>query len=367
MEDWYSIAGDDLPDSPALLIYPDRVKQNIDLLVSSIDDVNRLRPHIKTHKCAGVVKLCLDAGISKFKCATIAEAEMLAMCYAEDVLLAYQPVGPKAGRLIRLIKQYTQTKFACLVDNYTTAQQLDELARANQVAVAIFIDLNVGMNRSGILPEDALNFYKQCANLKQLKVKGLHAYDGHIHDEDLAVLEDRVNAAFASVENLAAQLKEFHFNPVVIAGGTPTYPIYAAKKDIECSPGTFIYWDFGYQRAFTEQAYLTAALVLTRVVSLPDKTRICVDLGHKSIASENVLEKRVRFLNAPELKFIGHSEEHLVLDAGAGHQYQLGDVLYGLPYHICPTVALYSGATVIVNKKVNGEWKIQARERKINI
>lgn len=367
MEDWYSIAGDDLPDSPALLIYPDRVKQNIDLLVSSIDDVNRLRPHIKTHKCAGVVKLCLDAGISKFKCATIAEAEMLAMCNTTDVLLAYQPIGPKANRLISLIKQYPQTQFACLVDNIISAQQLNELANSNHLIVNVFIDLNVGMNRSGILPEEALNLYKQCVKLKGLKVKGLHAYDGHIHDEDLAVREDRVNAAFASVENLIALLKELHFNPVVIAGGTPTYPIYAAKKDIECSPGTFIYWDAGYQQAFAEQAYLTAALVITRVISQPDKTRICVDLGHKSIASENILEKRVRFLNAPGLKFIGHSEEHLVLDAGAGHQYQVGDVLYGLPYHICPTVALYSGATTIVNHKVNGEWKIQARERKINI
>ncbi len=367
MEDWYHIANDDLPDSPALLIYQDRVKHNIGLLARSINDVSRLRPHIKTHKCAEVVKLCLDAGISKFKCATIAEAEMLAMCDAVDVLLAYQPIGPKASRFISLIKQYPQTQFACLVDNYTTAQQLDELAQANQTMVIVFIDLNIGMNRSGILPEEAFDLYRQCSNLKQLKVMGLHAYDGHIHDEDLAVRQNRANAAFAPVENLIDQMKGLDFNPVVIAGGTPTYPIYAAKGDIECSPGTFIYWDAGYQQAFTEQAYLPAALVMTRVISLPDRTKICVDLGHKSIASENLLEKRVFFLNAPELKFIGHSEEHLVLDAGPGHQYQVGDVLYGLPWHICPTVALYSTASIIVNKKVSGEWKIQARERKINI
>lgn len=367
IEDWHLITGDDLPDSPALLIYPDRVKHNIDLLVSSIDDVSRLRPHVKTHKCAEVVKLCLEAGISKFKCATIAEAEMLGMCHAADVLLAYQPIGPKAQRFISLIQQYPQTQFSCLVDSYTAARQLDELAGTAKVLVTGFIDLNVGMNRSGILPEDAFDLYQQCIKLAGLKVKGLHAYDGHIHDEDLTVREKRVNAYFAPVENLIIQLNGLGFNPVLIAGGTPTYPVYAAKSNIECSPGTFIYWDGGYQQAFTEQTYLTAALLMTRVVSLPDKTKICVDLGHKSIASENVLEKRVRFLNAPGLKFIGHSEEHLVLDAGPGHQYQVGDVFYGLPYHICPTVALYSSATTIVNKKVSGEWKIQARERKINI
>jgi D-serine deaminase-like pyridoxal phosphate-dependent protein len=367
MEDWYSITDGDLPDSPALLIYTERVKYNLDLLVSSIDDVSRLRPHVKTHKTSEVVKMSLKAGITKFKCATIAEAEMLAMSNAEDVLLAYQAVGPKASRLISLIRTYPQTQFACLVDNHTAAGQLDELARASDLIVTVYIDLNVGMNRSGVLPAEALEFYVHCAKLSALLVKGLHVYDGHIHDEDLTIRENRVAAAYAPVENLISQLSGHGFSPVVIAGGTPTYPIYAAKKNLECSPGTFIYWDYGYQNAFTEQRYLTAALVITRIVSLPDKTKICVDLGHKSIGSENVLEKRVRFLNAPELKFIGHSEEHLVLDAGPDHQYQIGDVLYGLPYHICPTVALYSSATTIVNKKVSGEWKNQARERKINL
>jgi D-serine deaminase-like pyridoxal phosphate-dependent protein len=108
-------------------------------------------------------------------------------------------------------------------------------------------------------------------------------------------------------------------------------------------------------------------LVVTRVVSLPDETKICVDLGHKSIASENVLDKRVIFLNAPHLKFISHSEEHLVLDAGTGHNYKVGDVLYGVPHHICPTVALYERAITIENKLTTGEWKNIARDRKINI
>lgn len=367
MEDWYLIAEEDLPDSPALLVYPDRVKYNVDLLVNSIDDVGRLRPHIKTHKCRESVQLCMEAGITKFKCATIAEAEMLAMCRVTDALLAYQPTGPKAGRLISLIKKYPQTSFSCLVDNDITAEQLHEQAQTNQLKIKVYVDLNVGMNRSGILPQDAFELYQYCAGLSGLKVNGLHIYDGHIHDENVDTRKERVNTSFAPVEDLISQLKEFGLHPRVIAGGTPTYPIYSGKRDIECSPGTFIYWDYGYQQSFKEQPYLTAALVLTRVVSLPGENRICVDLGHKSVGAENIPEKRVRFLNAPELKFIGQSEEHLVLDAGVGHKYKIGDVLYGLPYHICPTVALYGSAIAIINKKVSGEWITLARERKINL
>ena len=116
MSKWYNISDIDQLDTPALVVYPDRVEQNIATLVGAIDNADRLRPHVKTHKTKEVTQLCMDAGIRKFKCATIAEAEMLALCNAPDVLLAYQPIGPKIKRLVALIKQYPATAFSCLVD-----------------------------------------------------------------------------------------------------------------------------------------------------------------------------------------------------------------------------------------------------------
>ncbi|MDB5109631.1 MAG: family PLP-dependent enzyme [Mucilaginibacter sp.] len=366
MDEWFNVLDADLLDTPALVVYPERVKYNLALLKSKIDSVDRLRPHVKTPKCKEAVALMMDAGVSKFKCATIAEAEMLGMCAAADVLLAYQPIGPKVNRLIALIQQYPDTQFSCLVDNYQAAQHIAELAAANQLTLKVYIDLNVGMNRSGIAPDKAFDLYEQCVRLSDIQIMGLHVYDGHIHNEDLNARAERCNAAFEPVEKLTLQLQRVGFNPVIIAGGTPTFPVHAGRKNVECSPGTFIYWDGGYGRAFDEQAFLPGALVVTRVVSLPDEQKICVDLGHKSIASENVLDKRVSFLNATDLKFISHSEEHLVLDAGPGHQYKVGDLLYGLPHHICPTVALYERAITIQDKRIKGEWKTIARDRKIN-
>ena len=98
---------------------------------------------------------------------------------------------------------------------------------------------------------------------------------------------------------------------------------------------------------------------------MPDSTKLCLDLGHKSIASENELLKRVYFLNAPGLIPVSQSEEHLVVEAGEGHTYNIGDVLYGLPFHICPTCALYERAFTIEDQQLTGEWKIVARDRKI--
>jgi D-serine deaminase-like pyridoxal phosphate-dependent protein len=367
MENWFNILDVDLLDTPALVVYPDRVKYNIALLKSKVDNIDRLRPHVKTHKCKEAVFLYMEAGISKFKCATIAEAEMLGLCAVKDVLLAYQPIGPKINRFIALIKQYPHTQFSCLVDNLDTAKQINKLAGENDLMVNVYIDLNVGMNRSGIAPHAAFELYQQCSQFSNINIVGLHVYDGHLRDEDLTIRTQRCNEAFEPVKKLAEQLENIGFDPIIVAGGTPTFPIHALRKKIECSPGTFIYWDNGYGQTLKEQVFLPAALVVARVVSLPDETKICVDLGHKSIASENVLDKRVVFLNAQQLKFISQSEEHLVMDAGADHNYKVGDLLYGVPHHICPTVALYERAIVIEDKHIAGEWKNIARDRKINI
>ena len=366
---WYHINNIKEVDSPALVIYPERAKENIRVLISMIDDVKRLRPHVKTHKTTEAIALMRTAGIQKFKCATIAEAEMLAIANAPDVLLAYQPVGAKLQRFINLIKTYPGTEFSCIVDNITAAESIASAAALNYISVPVYIDLNIGMNRTGIQPgELAIQLYKKCAAIKGIFPVGLHAYDGHIHTKDFEQRIKECNDAFKAVEALQLELIHLGFaKPMIVAGGSPTFPIHAKRKEIECSPGTFIFWDKGYLHILEEQQFIPAALVITRVISLPGETTLCLDLGHKSIAAENELSRRVWFINAPELTFISQSEEHLVVDAGAGHSYKIGDVLYGIPIHICPTCALYERALTVENNIAAGEWKIIARDRKISI
>lgn len=366
---WYLIETVDRIDSPALVVYRDRVKKNITQLINSINDPQRLRPHVKTSKASEPALLLLNAGIKKFKCATIAEAELLAQLQAPDVMLAYQPVGPKVQRLISLIKTYPATAFSCLTDNRTAAHDISQQAAQTGVCINVYIDLNVGMNRTGILPdESAVALYELCASLPGTKPVGLHVYDGHITDTDFNLRTEKCNAAFAPVAVLKKALLEKGFDQIgIVAGGSATFPIHAKRNDVQCSPGTFIYWDAGYARLLPEQPFEPAAVVITRIVSLPDSKTVCTDLGHKAIASESGFEKRIRFLNSPELHIIAHSEEHLVLQADENHNYKIGDVLYGVPYHICPTCALYERALVIEERKVTGEWKTVARNRKLSV
>jgi D-serine deaminase-like pyridoxal phosphate-dependent protein len=345
------------------------VIDNIRTLKKMIDDPQRLRPHVKTHKSKQATQLFIKEGINKFKCATIAEAEMLGLCSATDVLLAYQPVGPKVDRLCKLVKKYTETKFSCLIDNGDAAREIASVFSTQGLSLKVYIDLNTGMGRTGITPDaQAIQLYMDCSQLKGIKIIGFHAYDGHIHDADFSLRKKRCDESFAPVEKLKMMLVEMGFSePLIIAGGSPTFSIHCKREKIECSPGTFIYWDKGYVDICPEQDFIPAALVITRVISLPDKNKLCLDLGHKSIASENELSRRVFFLNGPELKAISHSEEHLLVEVEKGHSYKTGDVFYGLPYHICPTCALYEKAFTIENGKVTGEWQMIARDRMITV
>lgn len=365
---WFTIDNIETIDSPALALYVDRIEQNIQTLVNSIDDVNRLRPHIKTHKSAEVSKMMLAAGIKKFKCATIAEAEMLGMAGSPDVLLSYQPVGPKANRLAKCIQKYPNTKFSCLIDNLESAKHLSNIFSKEAITLSVYIDLNVGMNRTGIVPESALHLYEACKSLNGINIVGLHAYDGHLRDIDFDVRTKRCDEVFQKVEDLQKTILEKSGKKLaIVAGGTPTYSIHSKRKAIECSPGTYIYWDKGYEQILAEQHYSFAALVITRIISKPTPDILCIDLGHKSIASENPLANRVYFLNAPHLEAIGHSEEHMTLKAREGNTFAVGDVLYGVPYHVCPTIALHDEANIIRNYKVIDHWANLSRNRKITL
>lgn len=369
MSNWYEIKDVDRVDSPALVVFPQRVEENVKRLVGMIDDVARLRPHIKTHKTTEGVKLMLAHGITKFKCATIAEAELLGENGAPDVVLAYQPHGPKAERFAKIIKTFPGTKWACLTDNPDSARSMGAIFDAHGIEVPVYIDLNIGMNRSGTLPgPHVVELYDICAITRGIKPVGLHGYDGQHRESDFAARTLASDKGFEDVEMLASSIVHAgHPKPTIIVGGSPTFPVHARRDTVECSPGTCIFWDRGYSLICAEQPFEPAVALVTRVLSLPTPTRICIDLGHKSVSAENDMPRRVYLPEHPDWVPVGQSEEHLVFEVPEGHGMKPGDVVYGIPYHICPTVALYERAIAVTDGKVSGEWMIRARDRKISI
>jgi D-serine deaminase-like pyridoxal phosphate-dependent protein len=365
-QDWYIIKEADQIDSPALCIYRDRVRENIRRLLETVP-ADRVRPHVKTNKTAEVCQLMMDAGIYKFKCATIAEAEMLGMIGAKDVLLAYPVLGPGAGRFLQLIKKYAGTHYSCLIDSLAGALAISSVFEKEHRIADVFLDLNVGMNRTGISTTKALGLYESVRNLKGVRVTGLHAYDGHIHDRDFEARKEKCLAASRDVPALKKAIEFLTgYKITLVAGGSPSYLIHARQGDRECSPGTFIFWDKGYRDGLPDQPFDYAALLFCRIISIPAPGTICVDLGHKAVAAENP-QPRIFFLNAPDAIPSAQSEEHLILTVTDTADYHIGQVLYGAPQHICPSVALYDKARVIENHRVTEIWDVIARRRKISI
>ena len=366
MNEWFEIQNIEQIDSPALVVYPDRIMANIERAKKMAGDTGRLRPHVKTNKMTEVCRMMMQAGISKFKCATIAEAEMLALAGAKDIMLAYQPVGPKINRLIQLVNAYPESRFSCLVDNPENVSIINNRCHGEDVTLDVFIDLNVGMNRTGIHPAEAPDLARTIATLKNIHLAGLHGYDGHIHVMDIVQRQREADLSYAMLENVCREIQPLLPYPLrMVIGGTPTFPTHAHRTNCECSPGTFVFWDWGYKQNYPDMPFEYAALVICRVISMIDNRHLCVDLGYKAVAAESPLP-RVYFLNAPDAKPVAQSEEHLVLETPDSNVYSIGQVLYGVPKHICPTVALYEQVYVIENGRMTDTWTVTARNRSIH-
>ena len=368
MNGWFQIANVADVLSPALLLYPDRARENVRRMIRMAGGADRLRPHIKTHKMAELTRMQLDEGISKFKCATIAEAEMAAAAGAKDVLIAFPIVGPNQTRLLELTRKFPAAKFSCLADNPEAVVSLARIFSGASGKIEVLLDIDCGQHRTGIEPgPKAIELYVLIGSSPGVVPGGIHAYDGHISEPEIAKRTALCEAAFAPVKALCDELRRLGQPvPRVVAGGAPSFPIHARNPLVECSPGTCVLWDFGYADKFADMDFLFAALVLTRVISKPGANRLCLDLGHKAIAAENP-PPRVRFLNLPDAVAVSHSEEHLVVESSQAESFTVGDCLYGAPQHVCPTVALYSEATVVRDSRASECWRVTARERRLTL
>jgi D-serine deaminase-like pyridoxal phosphate-dependent protein len=267
-----------------------------------------------------------------------------------------------------LKRKFSKANISCIADSEKVIRQLSEMASGYNLDCSIWLDINNGMNRTGIEPgEEAKKLYTLTESLPGLKAAGLHVYDGHIHEKELKLRQQICNDAFAPVNKMRQDLVSAGSGPVkVVAGGSPTFPVHASREDVETSPGTILLWDFGYSSSFADLEFLHAAVLLTRVVSKPGKDLLCLDLGHKAVGSE-MPQPRIKILGIDDYTITGHNEEHLAIRSPFAQKMNPGDPVYAIPWHICPTVDRHDTVSVVENNRVTGKWQIEARRRIISI
>ncbi|MCI0360583.1 MAG: D-TA family PLP-dependent enzyme [Planctomycetaceae bacterium] len=392
----YAIADTSQMLSPSLVIFRDLVESNLAEMVRIAGSPARLRPHCKTHKMREVIELELARGITRHKCATIAEAEMLAQAGVRDIFWAYNPVGPNIRRVVRFLEKYPQVKLAVTGDDARPIAMLaEELAAVQPVvddrlaapsterdwpvvddgakhgSVEVLLDIDCGQHRTGrpVGPAARL-LYQQIARMKGVTPGGLHLYDGHNHQKDVSERRAAVHAIWQSAAKFRDELLADGLPvPRIVAGGTASFPIFAAIDDpaIELSPGTIVFHDWGYGVSFPDLNFSVAALVFTRVISRPADDRVTLDLGYKAVASDPPAGSRVLFPALPGAEAVLQNEEHLVLKTPEASRFQPGDELWGMPRHICPTSALHKEVYVVSGGRLIGTWAVASRDRVLTV
>ena len=365
----YRVSGLEDVLTPALVIYPEIVVSNLERTLALLEgDADRWRVHIKTAKLAYTLRLLVERGISKFKCATTLELLTACECGAKDVLFAYPSMGANARRVQELAEQFPGVGVSVLAENEEQVRQW----RGSRVGV--FLDINPGMNRTGVEQNStaAIVGLARGARAAGLEFRGLHYYDGQLGGLDF---EERTKAAhrgYGQLLEIAATLERYGMAVAeVITAGTPTFPCSLSYKGLRgqrfvhrVSPGTVVYCDASSLAQLpAEYGYRPAALVAARVVSRPRAGIVTCDGGHKTVSADAGVPTCV-VLGHPELTALAPSEEHLPFAVAEGaREPRPGDILYLLPRHVCPTVNNFDAALLVRRGEIEGVEKVSARGR----
>jgi D-serine deaminase-like pyridoxal phosphate-dependent protein len=357
--------------TPALLVFPEMIAWNIERTLKLLDgNADRWRVHVKTAKLAFTLRALREHGVDNFKCATTLELLVACREGTKDVLFAYPAVGANARRVKEIAEEFPSTRIAVLVENE------DQVAQWRGTKIGVFLDINPGMNRTGIEQGRSEQIVNMAAAIHQarLELRGLHYYDGHYGglDEPARTIAshsgyDQLLRIVGEIERHGCEIQE------VITAGTPTfpcsltYPGFRGKKFVHrISPGTVVYNDAtSLAQLPAEFGYKPAVLVLSRVVSRPRADMLCCDGGHKAVSADAGVPTCV-VVGHPELTPQSPSEEHLPMTIADGSAPpKVGDLIYLLPRHVCPTVNNFDCAVLVRNKAAVSVEKVSARGREM--
>jgi D-serine deaminase-like pyridoxal phosphate-dependent protein len=359
----YRIENAEALRTPALVIYPEIVDGNVAATLRLLGgDANRWRPHLKTAKLGFIMRRLAAQGVVNAKCSTT--VELAAACEAgmKDVLLAYPVVGANAQRVKQIAEEYPGVRISVLVEN------AGQVAGWSDSGVGIFVDVNPGMDRTGI-SQDVTGAIVEVVRAAGTRFRGLHYYDGHMSAALLAERERLAHKGYDRLMEIAAAVESAGF-PIeeLITSGTPAFPCAATYKPFQsgkfvhrASPGTVVYSDAtSVTQLPAEWGYRPAALVVSTVVSHPKPNVITCDAGHKSVSADAGVPT-CAVAGRADLTPLKPSEEHLPIEVSGGAVPAIGELLYLIPRHVCPTVNNFDDAVIVENGRAVAVERVTAR------
>ncbi|MFJ1301178.1 alanine racemase [Pseudomonadota bacterium AL_CKDN230030165-1A_HGKHYDSX7] len=338
--------------TPCLVVYEEALLHNLRATVERIGGVQRLMPHIKTHRAGWIVARLSQAGVRAFKVATVAEARLALQSGAARVLWAYPTVNARhLASYVALARQYPDAALGALFDSQ---HGLDAWRRAAQPLLwpdnlHLHVDLDPGMGRTGTAIDAGALALAHGAHA-QAAFGGWHIYDGHIHDREIEARRVRVHEVADRVRALVAQARDAGLATEVVAGASYSFDLWPDDLATWVAPGSWAYSSSQHDSELPHLEWQPAAFVLATVISRHG-ARVTLDAGAKAISPDKPMADRFRWPSP----IVMMNEEHVVVDA---HGLDVGDRVLLLPRHACTTAYLYGEALVLTEQ---GRWETRAQ------
>jgi D-serine deaminase-like pyridoxal phosphate-dependent protein len=373
----YSVDGLQLLSTPRLLVFRRHVEGNIDRMRSLLEDVapgsgfRHLSSHAKTHKSRWVAEELVARGVESHKC-TLHELDLLLDAGAREVFVAYPLLASDADRVLERAAASPATRITAQIGRIEHAERLGAAARRHGLEIDCLIDIDVGNRRTGVRPEDAADLARAVLGSPRagsLRIRGLHAYDGHNRAASPAERAVCAEKAMAEVVRCARSLEGAGVRTErIVVGGTPGFlpdlrelvVRHAVDAEVKVSPGTWVYWDSAYEKLIPD-TFTCAALVLAQVIDSPADDLITLNVGYKRWAID---QGPVESFSAPGLEVVATSEEHTVLRVGPEARLSIEDRVLIAPRHVCPTVNLWETFTLVGRDgRIEGSLDVSGRNR----
>ena len=357
-------------ETPLPVVDLDRRERNLDQAARYAREHQLgLRPHIKTHKSTRLAAEQLRRGAVGLTCATPYEAEVMSEV-ADDILLAYPPVGALRARRIAALPEHVRLTVA--LDSATATDDLATAARAADREIAVYVELDLGMHRVGLpVVDDAIALARRIRDSAPLSFAGIAFYPGHIRepaesqDAKLAALRDGLGDALSRFERAGVAAGS------VSGGSTPTmWRTHELPGVTEFRPGTYIFNDRTTAEIGTCAWTDCALTVLATVVSTAVPGQAVIDAGSKALGREPLRGASVgddgfgSLLEHPEVTVKSMSEEHGILDVSRSTwRPRVGERVRVIPNHVCIVVHLNDLVVGVRGTAVETSWPVAARGR----
>ena len=325
-------------DTPSVLIDLAVVRRNIRAMVEGLHAQGIAhRPHFKAHKSLYLARLQLDMGACGMTCATLGEAEVLAAGNITDIFIAYPIVGDI--KLRRLLALGERADVCVVVNSQEGAQAMSEVfAQANR-RQRVLVELEGGMERSGITLDTIAKFAQGVAALPGLVLDGVMSYHGTIYGMQPHAFSSHARREAADLLAAKAVLEAVSIPVRVLSGGssfTSKMPAYLAGLT-EARAGNYVFNDVAQLSTGLVTENDCAMTVLATVVTRPDARHAVIDAGSKTLSSDTTSFGKGfgRVLGQPEWVVYKLSEEHGYIQLPENAQPAVGDRLRIIPNHAC--------------------------------